>query len=98
MASNNQIDDQETPAIDFSDNTPDLYFGNETPDINFREETIPHITEDADIDDLDEPDQFVEDDIDTEEQHTSDHDDETGSDFKKKLFLIQFFIPSKFLK
>lgn len=55
------MDFQETPDLDFSEPfaaEPDANNGEETPNLVFTEEVAA--TEEDDIDDLDEPDQYVE--------------------------------------
>lgn len=74
MSENLLNDDQETPNIDFGFNdteTPDIDFSNidkETPNLNTSADA------DVDIDDLDEPDQYVE-----PSEDNADIDDETNT-------------------
>lgn len=76
---------QETPDMEFSENmmeqeTPDINFDTEeTPDIDFSELRTDtankslerFIAEESDFDDLDEPDQYVERDVDADDTNQS---------------------------
>lgn len=74
--------EEETPDIDFSNNINEM----ETPDIEFSENILIDSMEkshdewfgadESEIDDMDEPDQYVEDE---DENNDDDDDDENGS-------------------
>lgn len=79
--------EQETPDIDFSNNINEM----ETPDIEFSENILMDSMEnsreqrfgadESEIDDMDEPDQYVEDD---DEDNNDDADDDTNDELRNE--------------
>lgn len=90
----NSMDSQETPDINFSEIISSNDVVDETPNIEFTEE-IPNAIDETEIDDLDEPDQYVEDEPNraNDEDSDADVDDESKglhSIIAFRLFMINF--------